>query len=402
MFTIGVLFFTSLGHMALYRWLMRFTRLAQRKRLVIAVLTIMAVTPFVARQFGAHADMLSHISRIEFMIVVLGSVPYAALIALVALFTRKPVAVTAAQKAESNVPVIDEPPVVEKPAALVPPPTPPATRREVLQQVAGGVAFGTSAVMCGWGYARGRHDYQVREVVVRVARLPKSLDGYTIAQVSDIHVGPFVGERELREGFDLVRKIRPDLVVATGDLVDSDAARAPLLARAFADLPARDGHIVIPGNHDYYAGAKAVLDTFRAAGVTTLVNQSMRVRESDRGGIAIAGVDDMWAAGHGGAGPNLAKALAGVNDDTPRVLLAHQPNYFTHARGQVDVQLSGHTHGGQIKVGFNPAALIFHYTQGRYEEHGSTLWVNSGFGVAGPPARINVPPEVTKIVLVSA
>jgi hypothetical protein len=91
-----------------------------------------------------------------------------------------------------------------------------------------------------------------------------------------------------------------------------------------------------------------------------------------------------------------------VRSDAPRVLLAHQPNYFDTASARVGLQLSGHTHGGQINPGFRPADLFMRYVSGRYEENGSTLWVNRGFGVAGPPARVGAPPEVTKIVLVTA
>jgi uncharacterized protein len=86
----------------------------------------------------------------------------------------------------------------------------------------------------------------------------------------------------------------------------------------------------------------------------------------------------------------------------PRILLAHQPSYFREAAGRVALQLSGHTHGGQINPGFRPADLLMEFVHGRYEREGSTVWVNRGFGVAGPPSRVGAPPEITKIVIVSA
>ena len=100
-------------------------------------------------------------------------------------------------------------------------------------------------------------------------------------------------------------------------------------------------------------------------------------------------------------GPDLYAAGRGLDVEVPRILLAHQPRYFKEAAGRVALQLSGHTHGGQINPGFRPADLVMDFVAGRYERDGSTLWVNRGFGVAGPPSRVGAPPEVTKIVIVA-
>jgi predicted MPP superfamily phosphohydrolase len=101
-------------------------------------------------------------------------------------------------------------------------------------------------------------------------------------------------------------------------------------------------------------------------------------------------------------GPDLYEAGKGLDADVPRILLAHQPRYFDEAAGRIALQLSGHTHGGQINPGFCPADLFMRFVAGRYEREGSTLWVNRGFGVAGPPSRVGAPPEVTKIVIIGA
>jgi hypothetical protein len=255
--------------------------------------------------------------------------------------------------------------------------------------------------LLGWGMVRGRHAFQLDELVVKIPGLPKALDGYTIAQVSDIHAGAFVTERELREGFELVSRIKPDMVVATGDLVDFEAGWAPLFARMFSDLNAPDGHFAILGNHDYYADTWRVTQALAAAKIDLLVNRGLRIRPNDGGGFALLGVDDLWATRVGGAGPDLDRALRDVPEDLPRILLAHQPRYIEQAAGRVALQLSGHTHGGQINPGFSPAAIVMKYVVGRYQVSGTTLYVNRGFGVAGPPSRIHSPPEVTKVVLVS-
>jgi predicted MPP superfamily phosphohydrolase len=271
-------------------------------------------------------------------------------------------------------------------------------RRQALETLGGAVAIGGTGLVVGWGATVGRHDYRVYEVPVRIPGLPRALDGYVIAQISDIHGGLFTGERELREGASRIRSFKPDLVVATGDLVDFDPRHAPEVGRTLADLGARDGTFAILGNHDYYSDADAVSEAIRAAGVSLLVNEGRTIRAGDGGGFALLGLDDQWSHRYGGPGPRFARALSDVAPGAPRILLSHQPDTFEHYAGRVALQLSGHTHGGQIR----PANLLLPWVAGRYERDGSTLYVNRGFGVAGPPARLGVPPEITKIILIAA
>jgi predicted MPP superfamily phosphohydrolase len=275
------------------------------------------------------------------------------------------------------------------------------TRREAIERTLGAVAFGGTGLALGWGTVRGRHAFGLEEVVVKIPNWPRALEGYTIAQVSDVHVGPFVGERERGEGFELVRRIKPDLLVATGDLVDGSAPFILELAKRLLGVPARDGAFAILGNHDHYAGPAQVVDLARGAGLRVLLNESLVIRDS----FALVGLDDLTGRNRlheGFGGPDLPRAVAALRPDMPRILLAHQPSYFLEAAGQVALQLSGHTHGGQINPGFRPADLVMKFVSGRYERNGSTLWVNRGFGTAGPPSRVGAPPEVTKIVIVGA
>jgi predicted MPP superfamily phosphohydrolase len=275
------------------------------------------------------------------------------------------------------------------------------TRRQAVERIGGLALLGTSGAALGWGAVRGRHMFELTEVPVRVPGLPRALDGYVIAQISDIHAGEHVDDRLIAEGLAFVRRARADLIVVTGDLVDMDASFAPSIARKLADLPARDGVTAILGNHDYYAGADGVLAALRAAGIDTLVNQGKVVRARDGGGFALLGADDRWATRYGRVGPDLARALASVPPDAPRILLSHQPVTVDSWAGQVALQLSGHTHGGQINPGFRPAELFFRYVAGAYDVGGTTLYVNRGFGTVGPPSRIAAPPEITRIVLVA-
>jgi predicted MPP superfamily phosphohydrolase len=279
---------------------------------------------------------------------------------------------------------------------------PVMTRRQIAEGGGGLAVLGVSGAVLGWGAFRGRHMFELREVPVRIPGLPRALDGYTIAQISDLHMGPHLAERDLYAGLSLVRRARPDLVVVTGDIVDLDPNYTPFIARTLADLPARDGVAAILGNHDHYSGAGAVSDGLRSAGVDVLVNQGRLLRAKDGGGFALLGVDDRWSSRYGGAGARLDLALSMVPPDAPRILLSHQPPTVDLWAGQVALQLSGHTHGGQINPGFRPADLFFRYVAGSYAVRGTTLYVNRGFGTVGPPSRVGAPPEVTRIVLVAA
>src|SRR5262249_7927760 len=141
-------------------------------------------------------------------------------------------------------------------------------------------------------------------------------------------------------------RARGDLIVLTGDLLDFDARYAAKLGTFVARLAEKRNVIAIPGNHDYYAGIEIVLESLRRAGAHVLVN-SGRVVGDEGGKFALLGVDDLWARKHGGFGPDLKRCLSRVPNDIPRVLLCHNPAFFPEASDHVQLQLSGHTHGGQ-------------------------------------------------------
>jgi predicted MPP superfamily phosphohydrolase len=275
-------------------------------------------------------------------------------------------------------------------------------RRDALERIGGAMAFAASGAVLGWGAFRGRFEWAIEEVPIRLARLPKALDGFTIVQISDLHVGAFIGERELDMGLGLVERIRADLIVITGDIVDTDARYIPLAARRLSAFRPREGIACIPGNHEYYVGASAVLDAMRGAGIDVLVNRGKVVAPAD-GGIALLGVDDLWTRDNRrGPGPDLSLARSMVPPDLATILLAHQPRFAPVAsRAGIDLQLSGHTHGGQINPGFRPIDLFYRYVAGRYDVGAMQLYVNRGFGTVGPPTRVGAPPEITKIVLVA-
>jgi hypothetical protein len=385
---------SGLAHWLAARWLL--STFAQpvspgRRRLVFRVAGGLAVLLAAMRIVASWHDtrgmrVALGVVMLELAVVMIGLIP----LGLLTLFLR------AGQRVADRLVAAPTPPA-PAPAGLV-------TRRQAIERVAGASVFGATSVALGWGIVRGRHAFALEEVVVRVKGWPRVLDGYTIAQVSDVHVGTFVGDRELDEGFELVTKIRPDLVVATGDLVDFESHVIGQLAQRLLRVNARDGACAILGNHDHYAGPAEVARLLRASGVRVLSNESAVLRPGDGGGFALLGVDDLQGRSRGVEGyrgPDLSVALRGVDPHLPRILLAHQPKYLEESAGRVALQLSGHTHGGQINPGFRPADLLMKYVAGRYVRSDTTLWVNRGFGVAGPPARVGAPPEVTKVVIVA-
>jgi hypothetical protein len=404
-FIFALMTLSACAHFLLVRWIVRsFPAAAERKWLVIvpAAALVLAI-PIVRRLLvttpaGGVWSSVYAAQTAELMIVAIGAVPLgaayvAAQIVKGARAATRRLAFAGVRRRDREHPA----PARDRAGAID-----LVGRRQAMTRLGGMAAYGITGSALGWGMLRGRHAFELQEIAVKIPGLPKALDGYTIAQISDIHVGVFVGERELAEGLDRVREIAPDLLVVTGDLVDFEPSYTPLLARALARVRARDGIAAILGNHDYYAGADEVRRVMERAGVDVLVNRGRVIRPDDAGGFALLGVDDMSGGLRGGPGPWFDGALRSVPRDLPRILLSHQPPFFDEIAGHVALQLSGHTHGGQINPGFSPARVLMRYVAGRYDLAGSTLYVNRGFGVAGPPARLGAPPEVTKLVLVAA
>ncbi|HEX6766869.1 MAG TPA: metallophosphoesterase [Polyangiaceae bacterium] len=287
---------------------------------------------------------------------------------------------------------------------------PTVTRRTLLVQAAAGSAFLVGGSSSVYGALVGRHDYHVEELPIHLPGLSKALDGFSILQLSDVHIGSFVGDPELEAGIELVRRARPDLIVLTGDLLDHDARFADMLGRFTRRLGplARQGVVAITGNHDYYSGVEPIVGALERAGARVLRNRGEVIGGAQ--GFALLGVEDVWAKRiDPSIGPDLERAVRSlptvdgkhVGRDLPRVLLCHNPSYFEHAAGHVQVQLSGHTHGGQVNLLVKPGELFMKngWIAGLYERSGSHLYVNRGFGTAGPPARVGATPEITRVVL---
>jgi predicted MPP superfamily phosphohydrolase len=288
-------------------------------------------------------------------------------------------------------------------------PEPPAdpSRRVFVARALAGTAVAAAAGASALAFRSATGPAEVMEVGIPLERLPPALSGFTIAQVSDLHVGPTIGERHVRRIVEQVNAMKPDLVAITGDLVDGDVAELGAATAHLAGLRARHGVVFVTGNHEYYSGAGQWFAELRRLGIRVLRNERLSIGDAGAS-FDLAGVDD-WSAPRGPDrtyGDDLARALAQRDPDRSLVLLAHQPRkdaFQAAVRDGVELQLSGHTHGGQIAPWNVVVAAVFPYVKGlyRHAEDGRTghVYVSRGTGYWGPPMRLGAPPEIGKLVL---
>jgi predicted MPP superfamily phosphohydrolase len=275
-------------------------------------------------------------------------------------------------------------------------------RRLFIARVAAGTTLAVVATAAGAGVRRAGGPAEIAEVQVKVPRLPPALEGLTLVQITDLHVGPTIREHEVNRVVEQANALRGDVVAITGDLMDGSVRELGSIIGGLSRLRSRYGTFFVTGNHEYYSGVDEWLPYLSRLGMRVLRNE--RIELGDAGGrLDLAGVDDWSAARFGrGHGYDLGKALAGRDPERPLVLLAHQPHGVEEAVQQgVGLQLSGHTHGGQL-IPFNLAVrAAFRYVKGLYAvEGGGSVYVSKGTGYWGPPMRLGVPPEIARITLV--
>ncbi len=249
------------------------------------------------------------------------------------------------------------------------------------------------------GARRAPRDVRVE---IELARWPSALDGYRVVQLSDIHIGPALGRRFAEALTRRVNALGADLVVLTGDLVDGSRAALEAEVAPFRELRGRDGVFFVTGNHDFYSGAADWCECVSELGIRVLRNEHVVIGGGDAGAsFVLAGVDDHRSGGlRSGGGEDLERALDGRPGDLATLLLAHDPTTFKRAQGMgIDLQLSGHTHGGQIWPFHYLVRLAVPFVAGRYRRGGAELYVSRGTGFWGPAMRLGAPAEVTEIVL---
>ncbi|HEY4625702.1 MAG TPA: metallophosphoesterase [Blastococcus sp.] len=266
-----------------------------------------------------------------------------------------------------------------------------------LAVTAGAVALGTA----GTGAYVANSAPVVRRVPITLAGLDPALHGLRIVTFSDGHLSATYGGRRFERVVELVNAQRPDVVAIVGDLVDGDVSELREDVAPLADLVSDQGVYFVTGNHEYFVDTNAWLRYLPTLGVDVLRNERVAIR---RGAATfdLAGIDDRTAASSGlpGHGANLDAALDGRDDSTPVVLLAHQPVMVEQAAAAgVDLQLSGHTHGGQLWP-FDYAIRLDQPAVEGLSRHGDTqLYVTAGAGYWGPPMRVGARPEVTVVEL---
>ena len=265
-------------------------------------------------------------------------------------------------------------------------------------------AVAGAALFVAIGLFNARRTARVREVEVPVADLPAALQGFTIAQISDIHVGPTIKRPYLQAIVDAVNHLQADAVAVTGDLVDGRVQDlAPHIA-PLAQLRSRHGTFFVTGNHEYYSGADEWVAELRRLGVQVLMNEHVVLRH-DGASLVLAGVADTTAHHFNPRHrSDPQRAIEGAPTDAGvRVLLAHQPRSAQGAaQAGFDVQLSGHTHGGQYWPWTLFVRLQQLYTAGLHRLQQLWVYTSRGTGYWGPPLRFGAPSEITRLRFVAA
>ena len=283
-------------------------------------------------------------------------------------------------------------------------------------QAVAGILLGSFA----YGMTRGRYGYHVRSHEVPLAGLPDALDGLRIVQISDAHLGSFLEDfGPVERGLEIIQSLNPDILCFTGDLVNDHSDEAEPWVERFAKLDAKYGKFSILGNHDYadYARRtdeereairKRIREIHGEMGFDLLMDEHRAIEIEGRGVLQLLGVQN-WGRGFRQSG-DLEKALDGADGTRTTVLLSHDPTHWEEQvmgkRPEIDLTLSGHTHGMQmgleipaLGIKFSPSRLRYKRWGGLYTEEGQHLHVNRGFGLLGFPGRIGMPPEITELTL---
>jgi len=278
-----------------------------------------------------------------------------------------------------------------------------ASRRVFLRRAMVGVtaaSFGGNA----YGMLVERSRCDLNDATMLIPGLPAELSGFSIVLMSDIHSSLYMTRREMAEYVSMANGMNGDLIVVTGDFVNNQVDQAFPFAEAFSELKAQHGVYGVMGNHDFYTeDPDRVARVVDDCGVKLLRNDRV-VIEKNGGRFSLIGVDDVGRNERGTI--KLREAIGTQPLDGPKVLLCHRPYYLPQAAAEnIDLVLSGHTHGGQVVFGsfagvtFSPAALASPYLWGKYSLGGTQMYVSRGIGTVGVPVRFNCPPEITRIVL---
>jgi len=237
---------------------------------------------------------------------------------------------------------------------------------------------------------------QIKEIKLQIKKLPSELSGFSIVQLSDLHLGTLTSTEWLKSIVDKTNNLNPDLIVITGDLIDEDISQFREFCKILKNLKSRYGVFAVTGNHEFYAGLKNFEEIARRSDIRILRNEKITVADS----IELAGIDDNTGQRFGQGSTDLEFAMKNVDLKKPVILLSHQPDIFEKAvKLGVDLQLSGHTHAGQIPPMDLLVMLYFKYPWGLHKKNSSYIYTSTGTGTWGPLMRTFSQSEIVKIVL---
>ena len=276
-------------------------------------------------------------------------------------------------------------------------------RRQVAARLVAGAAALLGGTLGLFSLRSGLGRVQLRQLNVTLSRLPDALSGTRIVQLSDVHVGPTIHKAFIETIVAQCNALNPDIVAITGDLVDGSVEELREHVAPLAQLKAKYGVFFVTGNHEYYSGAEEWCTELKRLGIRVLRNERVSIGD-DSASFDLAGVDDHSARGHAeGHGENVPQALHGRDPARELVLLAHQPRTIFEAQNHgVGLQLSGHTHGGQLWPWTYLVRLQQPVVAGLAQFGKSLIYVSRGTGYWGPPMRLGAPSEITELTLRSA
>ena len=283
----------------------------------------------------------------------------------------------------------------------------PETRRVFMARAAAAGALAAASGIGFFGVRSALWEIALPEVPVGLRRLPRELDGYTIALLTDVHIGPLLDGRFLRHLAEQTNAARPDMIAICGDLVDGHVSQIGAQVAELRRLQARHGVFFVTGNHEYYSGGSEWVRFLEQLGVRVLMNEHLSIGDAAVGGASfdLAGLPDPHGAWVEGRGPDVALATRGRDQERELVLLAHQPVQIkASASVNAGLQLSGHTHGGQLYPFGAAARLHQPYLAGlhRHQPTETQIYVSRGTGFWGPPMRVLAPAEIALLRLHSA
>jgi len=408
----------TLIHYYLWRRLVRnTTRPGRARRIgtwVVVGLAVMVLATFIGSRVLPHGAAVVFawtgyvwLALMFYLVVTLAVLELPALVARIVLRRRTS---RAAVVAPEQVPVgalagagSDPPTALAGPGGDPPPAEPDAeagavgeSRRLFLARTVAVTAGVVSVGLVGSGIPVAMGAPRIKRVPITLARLPRTADGLKIAVVADIHVGEINGAAHMRRVVDMINDLEADVIAVVGDTVDGSVADLSAVTAPLRELRARFGSYIVTGNHEYYSGYEQWLVEFDRLGLRVLLNE----RDELPVGVDLAGVNDLQGRQFN-HGPDVPKALAGRDPAKVAIMLAHQPAQAAEAaRHGVDLQLSGHTHGGQV-VPFNLVVRASGQpvVSGLGEVDGMPVYVTNGAGFWGPPVRVGTRPDISLVEL---